>query len=214
MASSRSVGWRVPSAPARVPRAIGAAAARFVDHRQFGAAIRYSGNDHAVMDQCVEEAGDGRFIARARASGNEDARDLANQFALCPQATGLVEEVAHLGGHVAEPGRRPEDDRVVVRQFLRAGNGGRLVCLDVDLLLNVFGHQLWDAFDDDLGARHGPRAFGDCLGHGLDVAPSAVIEDENLRHGVTPSVVGSGLCAIRSLSFHHDRLSSYCGQLR
>jgi hypothetical protein len=44
----------------------------------------------------------------------EDAADFADQRPLDPKRAGLVEEVAHLCRHVAEAGRRAEDNRVVV----------------------------------------------------------------------------------------------------
>src|SRR3546814_13965727 len=52
----------------------------------------------------------------------EGAADLADQRALGPQAAGLVEEVTHLGRHVAETRRRAEDDRVIARQLVDRGD--------------------------------------------------------------------------------------------
>ena len=52
---------------------------------------------------------------------------------------GLVPEVAHLGGHVAEAGRRAEDDRVVVGELVAARDRRRLVELEVRLLGDLLG---------------------------------------------------------------------------
>src|SRR3546814_2386216 len=49
------------------------------------------------------------------------------------QAAGLVEEIAHLRGHVAEAGRRAEDNGIVVGQFLRLGDRRLLVELHTGL---------------------------------------------------------------------------------
>ena len=82
----------------------------------------------------------------------EDAADLADQRALHPQAAGLVEEVAHLRRHVAEAGRRAEDDRVVIGELVDGGDRRRLVELDAGLPGDLLRHQLRHALDVDLGA--------------------------------------------------------------
>ena len=74
---------------------------------------------------------DGGFLAAVlRAGRGEDAADLADERAFHPQPAGLVEEVAHLAGHVAEARRRAEDDGVVVAQLVRRGDRRLLVELD------------------------------------------------------------------------------------
>ena len=65
---------------------------------------------------------DGVFTATAGAGGRENAAYLAVQRARGPQAAGLIEEGAHLPGHIAEAGRRAEDNAVIIRQLLRAGD--------------------------------------------------------------------------------------------
>ena len=69
------------------------------------------------------ERGDGGFVAAMLGAGGSEHRAyLAHQLALRPEAAGLVEEGAHLAGHVAEAGRAAEDDGVVVGQFLDGGD--------------------------------------------------------------------------------------------
>ncbi len=104
------------------------------------------------------------------------------QRTLGPEAAGLVEEVAHLPGHVAEAGRRTEDDRVVIGQFGRAGHFSGLVGLAASVLEHLFGHGFRHTLDGHLGALDAARAFRDGVGHGFDVAVHGVIQHENLRH--------------------------------
>ena len=68
----------------------------------------------------------------------EDAAYLAVQRAGSPQAAGLIEEGAHLPGHIAEAGRRAEDNAVIVRQLLRAGDR-RLLMLFAPALAKASG---------------------------------------------------------------------------
>src|SRR6516164_9909068 len=134
------------------------------------------------------ERGDGRFLtAMLGACAGEHAADLADERAFHPETPGLVQEVAHLCAHVAEARGRSEDDGVVGRKFVYATNGSRLVQLHAGFFGDFLRHQFRSTLDGDLSAWHRASAFGDRLGHLLDVTPSAVIEDENLRHRQPPA---------------------------
>jgi hypothetical protein len=93
-----------------------------------------------------------------------------DQLALHPKRACLIEEVAHLRGHIAEAGRRAEDDRIVVLELPGLGNRGRLPQLHAGPLGRLFGNQLRDPLDRDLDARDLSRALGNRLGHAFDVA--------------------------------------------
>src|SRR6516165_2583886 len=132
--------------------------------------------------------GDGRFLAAMLgARAGEHADDLAEECSLDPEAAGLVQEVAHLCAHVAEARERTEDDGVVRREFVYATNGSGLVQLHAGFFGDFLRHQFRSTLDGDLSAWHRASAFGDRLGHLLDVTPRAVIEDENLRHRQPPA---------------------------
>ena len=118
---------------------------------------------------------------------DKDAADLADQLALRPEAAGLVEEIPHLRRHVAEAGRRAEDDRVVVGQLFGRRDRRGLVELDMGLFGDVARHQLRHALDRDFRTGDRSRTVGDGTGHRLDMAVAAVIEDENLAHFRAPA---------------------------
>src|SRR3546814_5398053 len=67
-------------------------------------------------------------------------------------------------------------------QFLRLGDRRLLVELHTGLAVDVFLHQLGHALHRHLGAGDAAGTFGDRLGHGLDMAVGAVVQDENLGH--------------------------------
>ena len=98
-----------------------------------------------------------------------------------PERPGLVEEVPHLRGHVAEAGRRAEDDGVVVGELLRVGDRRRLIDLHAGAAHDLLRHQLGHALDGDLHAVDGAGAMRDRIGQRLDVAVGAVIENEQSR---------------------------------
>ena len=58
-----------------------------------------------------------------RRAGCEDGADLADQGSAHPEAAGLVEEVLHLRRHIAETGRRSENDGVVIGELLTVAMG-------------------------------------------------------------------------------------------
>src|SRR5690606_10711662 len=139
-------------------------------------------DDHSVVSQGGPGGSNGHFLAAASAGGSEHAGDLAMQRALGPKAASLVEEVAHLPGHVAEAGRRTEDDRVVIRQLGRAGHLSGLVDLAAGVLEHLCGHGFGHPLDGHFGALNAARAFGDGVGHGFDVTVHGVIKHKNLCH--------------------------------
>src|SRR5690554_7994059 len=81
------------------------------------------------MGQGGPGRGNGHFLPSPGTGRGEDAGHLASQRALDPETAGLVEEIAHLCGHVAEAGGRAEDDGIIVRQFPGEANGGSLSVL-------------------------------------------------------------------------------------
>jgi len=124
----------------------------------------------------------------------EYAADLADQGAIHPQAAGLIEEVAHLRRHVAEPGRGAEDDGIVVGQLGRLGDRRRLIEPDAGLARGVLGHQLRDPLDGYVGAADAFGAFRDGVCHRLDMAIARIVENQNLGHHLPPDVPAAGLC--------------------
>jgi hypothetical protein len=102
-----------------------------------------------------------------------DAADLADHRARHPQAAGLVEKIPHLGGHVAEAGRRAEDDGVVFGQLLRLGERCVLCQLHSGLSRGLLGHQLRHPLDRHLGSRDAACAFGHVIVTSVPAMPRA-----------------------------------------
>src|SRR3546814_12274153 len=104
------------------------------------------------MQQREMEAEDGAFLAAVlRGARREHAADLADQRALHPQRTRLVEKRAHLAGHVAVARRRAENDRVVIRQVFTCHDRRRLVKLGAAFLQYILGTRLRYALAVDRG---------------------------------------------------------------
>src|SRR5690606_2406301 len=122
-----------------------------------------------VVRQGVPEGGDGGLVAAAGAGGGEHAADPADQRTLHPEPAGLVEEIAHLRGHVAKARRRAEQDGVIVAQLLRTGGRCGLIELGAGLAGNLLGHGFRHALDAHLDAGHAPRTLGDGLGEAFDI---------------------------------------------
>ncbi len=103
--------------------------------------IGQADDDHALVQQGRMERGDRRLLA-AMLSGStgEHAADLPHQRALHPEAAGLVEEVAHLGAHIAEARGCAEDDGVVVREFFGLRDWRALVQLHAGFLGDFLRH--------------------------------------------------------------------------
>ena len=163
-------------------RAVRRSADDFVEGHLAGVAIGQTDDDHAEMHQVGDDGEEGRFVAamlrRARGKGPSG---LANQCSAHPQSARLLPEASHRRGHAAESRRRADYDRVVVRKLARRGDRRGLIKLEMrglgDRLGDGFGHAL------HLNRRaRGARAFGDRVGHRLDVAVSGIIEYEHLRH--------------------------------
>ena len=132
------------------------------------------------------EAEDGGFLATVlRGRAGKHAANLADQLALRPQPARGVEELAHLSRHVAEPGQRSEDDRIGFPQIGHRGDrdiGECLLCLHRAHGREHVGRQgLGNAPQDDIGARHLPRALGDGLGHAMDVSVRRVEQNKQLH---------------------------------
>ena len=121
------------------------------------------------------------FLAAAGAGRAKHAGQLAVQRPGCPQTAGLIEEGAHLSGHIAETGRGTKDDGVVLRQLLRRGDGRVLrfpACFGKNFCLHGFRH----AFHDHFNAIYLVCPFGDGMRHGLDVSVHRIIKHQNLSH--------------------------------
>ncbi len=112
------------------------------------------------------------FTAAAGAGGREDAAYLAVQRAGSPQAAGLIEEGAHLA-HIAEAGRRAEDNAVIVRQLLRAGDRRLLM-----LFAPCFGKGL---------RRHGFRHAFNRHVHAVNPIRASATACAGVRYGRTLS---------------------------
>ena len=96
---------------------------------------------HALVQQGRVERGDRRLLATMLSGGTgEHAADLPDQRALHPEVPGLVEEVAHLGAHIAEARGRAKDDGVVVREFFGLRDGRQLVQLHAGFLGDFLRH--------------------------------------------------------------------------
>src|SRR4029079_17344659 len=104
-----------------------------------------------------------------------------DQRTLDPKGTGLVEEVPHLRSHVAEAGRRAEDDGVIGREVLWRGDRSRLVDLHARAAHDFLGHELGNALERDLHAIDGARSMRHRVSESLNVAIGAVIENEDFR---------------------------------
>ena len=128
----------------------------------------------------------GAFLpAMLGGGGGEHAADFADQLALKPQAAGLVEEVFHLGGHVAETGRHADDDGVIFGQLVDSRNRGGLIELEMDAFGHIFGHQFRHALYHGFGTGFAD-AFGYRRCHGFDMAITRIIENENFCHRNIP----------------------------
>ncbi len=99
----------------RLPRTVGAgdgggairsAASHLRNVKQLLRRIADRYDDETVVRQRGPGRTDGVFLAAAGAGGGEDAAYLAVQRAGSPQPAGLIEEGAHLPGHIAEAGWR------------------------------------------------------------------------------------------------------------
>src|ERR1035437_1183061 len=142
-----------------------------------------------MVQQGRVERGDRRFLPPVLGSGaGEYAGDLADQCAFHPQLAGLIQKIAHLGGHVAEPGRRAKDDRVVISQFFGGCDGSLLVQLHAHGTSSIFGNDFRHALDHLLHAVHHAHSFGYGFRHSFDMPIHAVIQDEYFCHGRPPVV--------------------------
>src|SRR3954454_4340857 len=121
-------------------------------------------------EQVGDEREQGRLLAAVLGGGRGEGRaDLAVQRAARPQAAGAVEEGRHLRREASVAGAGSDHDGVVARQLFDRGDRGRLV----ELVAALAGHLLGHGFRDTLHRRlssGGAGAFGDGLGHGLDMA--------------------------------------------
>jgi hypothetical protein len=135
------------------------------------------------------EAGDGGLLSSVLGAGRgEDTADFADQGSGHPQTAGLVEEVAHLGAHVAESGRGAENDGIGLCEVVRFCHWNPRKCLS-----GCFGsafyehfvrHQFRDLKNFHLGSVNLTSPFGYCLGHFVDMAIHAVENNVDLGcHG-------------------------------
>src|ERR1700730_16114512 len=72
---------------------------------QSGFSVGHTDDDHAVVQKRRMKTRNGSFLAAMLGAGRrEDASNFSDQGALAPQRTGLVQEIAHLRGHISETG--------------------------------------------------------------------------------------------------------------
>src|SRR5882762_1608573 len=112
------------------------------------------------------------------------AADLADQRVACPQRTGLIQEVAHLRCHVAESRRGTEHYGIVILELVRLRYRSGLVETKARRCRNFRRGQLGYPLDGHSSTGHprGPFSLGSR--HGLDVSVAAVVDDEEVGHGV------------------------------
>src|SRR5438874_629001 len=133
-------------------RTVRGAAADLAHGREVLEGVRQADNDHAVVQKRVVERGEGGLLPAVLTRGAaEDAADLADERAAHPLRPRLVEEVAHLCGHVAETGRRAEHDAVVLLELIGDRERCGLLELEPRGARNVRRRQLRDALDGHLG---------------------------------------------------------------
>ena len=147
-----------------------------------------------MVQQRRVEADQRRLLAAVLgARAREGTADLANQRPVEPQVARPIEEVAHLGTHVAKSRRGAEDDRVGLGQLGRLGDGNvgeHLAGLrGAAGPQRLVGHQFGNLREADLGAGHRFRATHDGLGQLVDVAVHAVEHNLNLCHRFLPCLV-------------------------
>ncbi|OMQ44238.1 hypothetical protein BKP54_13945 [Ensifer sp. 1H6] len=177
--------------------AIGRAAADLIHAHLALEAVGQTGDHHAEMQQHRVCCQDRRLLAAVLAAGRgEDAADFSHQRIPGPDAARLIEEVLHLRGHVTEPRRRADDDRVIIGQFGNACGGCVLVALVAGIDGDGFRYDLRHPFHRNAGAC-GPCAFRNGCGHGLDVTVGGVVKHEDLCHFRFPCCACFGLRSVR-----------------
>jgi hypothetical protein len=68
------------------------------------------------------------------------------------------------------------------------------------------GNQLGHRADDGLGAGHLANAFGDELGHAIDVAVGAVVDDQDVHARLLRAAAAPGLLPTWAILVWHRRL--------
>jgi len=108
--------------------------------------------------------------------------DLADELALGPELARCVEELAHLAGHVPEPGRRAEDDGAGFSQVVDDGDGHvgeRLLGLcRAHGFDYVGGQSLGHALDHRVDTGNFADAVSNRLRDAIDVTVGRVEEHE------------------------------------
>src|SRR5271170_6481577 len=162
--------------------AIGSPADDLVERHLSGVAVGQA-DDHEAEVHEIGYDRDQRHLISAvlRSARRECAPDLANHGAAHPKSAGLLPEASHRRRHPAKAGRRPDDDRVVIRKFARRRDWSGLIELEMRSLRDRLGGVFRHPFDVDGGAGL-TRAFGDRISHFLDVAVAGIIQYENLGH--------------------------------
>ncbi len=163
-------------------RAVGAAAGDLIQRHLALEAVRQADDDHPEVQQVGDDREQRYLLPAMLGRGRrEGAADLAVERASHPQPASLVEEGRHLRRHATEARRCADNDGVVVRQLVDAGQRRGLVELEVRRLGGCLGRGFGNTLEVDAGAGRA-RALGDGGGHRLDVAVAGVIENENLGH--------------------------------
>ncbi len=166
--------------------AVRRAAADHVDAHLAGVGVADRNDNDPVMLKRGLGRQDGVLLSAVLRRGRRHhGGDLVDQGALRPERPGLVEEVLDLGGHHPEPGRDPDDEAVILRQFGRVCERGVLFQLVVRLAGHMLGHEFGHPLEGDLGPG-GAGAFGRGSGHCLHVPEARVVQSQDPRQRSVP----------------------------
>ena len=170
-------------------RAVGRAAGDLVDAHLRRVGIRQADHDHALVQQGLDEGHERGFLTAVLGGcGTKHPAGLADEAAAHPDLAGGVQELAHLPAHVAEAGRRAENDGVGVLELLQGAHrhrGQGLLRLGrMHFFEDIVRERFRDAAQRRDHARHLMHAFGHGLGHGGHVAVERIIDDQHIHKPV------------------------------
>jgi len=93
--------------------------------------IRQANDNHPMVQQRRVERRESRLLTTMLTGGTaKDTADLSHQRPPSPQLAGLIQEVAHLCGHVSESRGSTENDGIVLIEFIGVRDRCRLLQLE------------------------------------------------------------------------------------